>query len=121
MERKVKFPDGREVDVLAIFKFVYGLSDSELNILKLLVETRGKLSAEDIATNLNISRNTVTKPINLLISKGLVLKDKEKGKTGGRPRLVYFIIPDIYSKLMADLQKIVSDSLKEISKILKNS
>jgi predicted transcriptional regulator len=121
MERKVKFPDGREVDVLTIFKFVYGLSNSELEILKLLVNTKGKLSAEDIASSLDISRNTVTKPVNLLLSKGLVLRDKEKGKTTGRPRLVYFATPDIYSKLLTDLQSIVNNSLKEISKIRKNT
>ncbi|MCY0873870.1 MAG: HTH domain-containing protein [Acidianus infernus] len=121
MERKVKFHYGREVDVLTIFKFVYGLSNPELEILKLLVNTKGKLSAEDIASSLNISRNTVTKPINLLLSKGLVLRDKEKGKANGRPRLVYFVTPDIYSKLLTDLQNIVNESLKEISKIRKNT
>ncbi|MFP3163454.1 MAG: helix-turn-helix domain-containing protein [Acidianus hospitalis] len=121
MERKVKFPDSREVDVLTIFKFVYGLSNSELEIIKLLVNTKGKLSAEDIASSLNISRNTVTKPVNLLLSKGLVLRAKEKGKTTGRPRLVYFATQDIYSKLLTDLQSIVNNSLKEISKIRKNT
>jgi predicted transcriptional regulator len=56
-----------------------------------------------------------------LLSKGLVLRDKEKGKTTGRPRLVYFATPDIYSKLLTDLQSIVNNSLKEISKISKNT
>jgi predicted transcriptional regulator len=114
MERKVKFPNSRGVDVLTIFKFVYGLSNSELEILKLLVNTKGKLSAEDIASSLNISRNTVNKLVNLLLSKGLVLRDKEKGKTNGRPRLVYFATPGIYSKMLTDLQSIVNNSLKNI-------
>ncbi len=121
MERKVKFPDGREVEVITIFKFVYGLSDSELEILKLLVNTKGKLTAEDIASSLNISRNTVTKPINLLISKGLVLREKQKSGSNGRPKLFYFVTPDIFSRLMFDLQNVVNETLKEISKIRKNT
>ncbi|BDC17829.1 helix-turn-helix domain-containing protein [Acidianus sp. HS-5] len=121
MERKVKFPDGREVEVIAIFKFVYGLSDSELEILKLLVNTGGKLTAEDIASSLNISRNTVTKPVNMLVSKGLVLRDKEKNGSRSRPRLVYFVTPDIYHKLLDDLQRVVKDTLKEVSNIWKNT
>ncbi|MDT7901332.1 MAG: hypothetical protein RRE78_05465 [Acidianus sp.] len=56
-----------------------------------------------------------------MLSKGLVLRDKEKGKTNSRPRLVYFATPDIYSKLLTDLQSIVNNSLKEISKIRKNT
>ncbi|AWR96340.1 MarR family transcriptional regulator [Acidianus sulfidivorans JP7] len=107
MGENILFPDGRSVDIHKVIGFMYGLTESELNILHLLMTSNNKLTVEEIANKLNIAQTSISKPINILIDKGLVYKEKKIITKTRKIRLVYYVDKDkLYSKLINDLEYI---------------
>ncbi|ARM74821.1 MarR family transcriptional regulator [Acidianus manzaensis] len=121
MEENILFPDGRSVDIHKVIGFMYGLTESELNILHLLMETNDKLTVEEIAKKLNIAQTSISKPINILIDKGLVYKEKKVYNKMKKARLVYYVDKNkLYSKLTKDLEYIKNSFATEYHSHLLN-
>lgn len=91
MAERLKFPDGREVDIHEVLSFLYGLGGSEIQVLHLLLSGE-KMTSEEIAGKLRVSKASINKAINNLVSKGLVEKEKiPEEKKRGRPTFAYYI------------------------------
>lgn len=115
MSEKISFPDGREVDLHEFIAFMYGLSRSDVDILHLLLESKDKLDADEIAEKLKVTKASVSKSLNNLLDKGLIERDKaeENEKRKGRPSYVYWVDKDkLFAKLEKDLEKLAL-SMKE--------
>ncbi|BAB65849.1 helix-turn-helix domain-containing protein [Sulfurisphaera tokodaii] len=115
MSEKISLPDGREVDLHEFIAFMYGLSTSDVEVLHLLMESKEKLDADEIAEKLKVTKASVSKSLNNLLDKGLIERDKaeEAEKKKGRPSYVYWVDKDkLIYKLEKDLEKLAS-SMKE--------
>jgi predicted transcriptional regulator len=107
MEFKIQFPDGRQVDFHKLVEFIYGITDSEMNILHLLLSTDEKLSVEDISERLKIAKTSISKPVNILLSKGLIMRGKTEGEGKRRPKYLYYTDKNaVYNKIINDLEAI---------------
>ncbi len=107
MEFKIQFPDGRQVDFHKLIEFLYGITDTEMNILHLLLFTNEKLSVNDISERLKIAKTSISKPVNILLSKGLIMRDKVEGESKRRPRYLYYTNKEyVYNKVINDLDSV---------------
>ncbi len=118
MAEKIKFPDGREVDIHEFIAFMYGLSKSDVELLHMLMR-EGKMTTDDIATRLNVTKASISKSLNSLIDKGLVEREKvqSEDKRKGRPNFMYWVDSErLYSRLNADLEKLLTNLKMSIQK-----
>ena len=120
MADKLIFPDGREVNVEELLSFLYNLGESEIQVLQVLMSSKGKLTSEEIANRLKVSKASVNKAINSLISKGLVEKEKvtEIEKKKGRPTFAYYVRSDYINKKISEDAFSVMFNVKETLKKL---
>jgi len=118
MAEKVRFPDGREVDIHDFVAFMYGLSKSDVEVLHILLQN-GKMTTDDLSQKLNVTKASISKALNNLLDKGLIQREKapaEKEERKGRPNYIYWVEKErLYKKLEADLEKLagtVKDALQ---------
>ncbi|AWR97414.1 MarR family transcriptional regulator [Acidianus sulfidivorans JP7] len=111
MIEKIKFPDGREVDIHEVLAFLYGLSKSDIEVLHVIMQKQGKITTDELASSLKVTKASISKSINNLIYKGLISRDKlEEDKKKGRPSYVYWVDNDaLYKKISDDLQRLVNN------------
>lgn len=85
---KVKLPSGKEVGVIDALTFCYGLSDTDVEVLKVLME-KENATEDDVSDRLGLSKASVNRSLNKLMSIGFI--ERERGQTPkmGRPRYVY--------------------------------
>ncbi|MUN29917.1 helix-turn-helix domain-containing protein [Sulfuracidifex metallicus] len=120
MAEKIKFPDGREVDIHEFIAFMYGLSKSDVELLHMLM-TEGKMTTDDIASKLNVTKASISKSLNSLIDKGLVEREKvqSEDKRKGRPNFMYWVDREkLYSRLDTDLEKLLTTLKGSIQKTM---
>ncbi len=114
---KVEFPDGRQVEIHKLIGFIYGLCESETNILHLLLTSGEKLSEEEIALRLNLSRTSINKPINALLAKDLMRREKQCEGKVRKPKYVYYANKEeVYIKIIHDLEDIIK-KYEEVYKV----
>ena len=115
MAEKVRFPDGREVDIHEFISFMYGLSKSDVEVLHILLQN-GKMTTDELAEKLNVTKASISKALNNLLDKGLIQREKapvEKEERKGRPNYIYWTDKDkLYRKLESDLEKLAG-AIKE--------
>ncbi|BFI74818.1 helix-turn-helix domain-containing protein [Sulfurisphaera ohwakuensis] len=119
MSERLKFPDGREVDIHEVLSFLYGLGGSEIQVLHLLL-TEGKMSSDEIAEKLKVSKASINKAINTLLDKGLVEREKiTEEKRRGRPTFMYYVRKDyMYKKIENDTLSLIFNVRENIKKLL---
>ncbi|BBG23520.1 helix-turn-helix domain-containing protein [Sulfuracidifex tepidarius] len=120
MAEKIKFPDGREVDIHEFIAFMYGLSKSDVELLHMLM-TEGKMTTDDIASKLNVTKASISKSLNSLIDKGLVEREKvqSEDKRKGRPNFMYWVDRErLYNRLDVDLEKLLTTLKNSIQKTM---
>ena len=111
-EDKVTFPDGRTVEIHEFLAFMYGLSSSDVNVLHLLMVKGKKMTADEIAEELGVTKASVSKSLNNLLDKGLIIREKEESedKRKGRPSYLYWVDKEqLYNKLEKDLEKLATE------------
>ena len=89
---RVKLPSGKEVTPLDAMKFCYNLSETDIEVLMLLMQGE-KLDVESIASKLGLSKATVNRALNKLVALGFVERERFKRSGAGRPRYLYYV-PD---------------------------
>nr|WP_238842092.1 helix-turn-helix domain-containing protein [Sulfolobus sp. E11-6] len=77
-KNEISMPDGRVADIFNVVKFLYGLSDRDIEILKLLIKSQNPLTMEEISNELNITKSVVNKSILNLEKKNIIIKEKWK-------------------------------------------
>ncbi|MCI4407556.1 MAG: MarR family transcriptional regulator [Thermofilum sp.] len=111
LEHKGKFilPSGKELTLLDVLSFCYDLSKSDVRVLISLIRSSPKLN-EDLEQELQLSKASVNRSLNKLLSLGLVNRIKETGNRAGRPRYVYFAInlEELQSKLAKEIESCVN-------------
>lgn len=111
MIEKVRFPDGREVDIHEVLAFLYGLSKSDVEVLHVIMSKKGKVTTDELASTLKVTKASISKSINNLLYKGLIYREKaEEEKKKGRPGYAYWVDSEaLYKKIAEDLQKLVNN------------
>ena len=110
-------PSGKELMLLDVLRFCYGLSETDVQVLMTLLESspNHKLS-EDLEQELQLSKASVNRSLNKLLSLGLINRTKEVGKRTGRPRYLYFI-PDP-EEFKAKVAKKIEDCVNNIRNVV---
>lgn len=109
---KIRFPDGREVDVQEVIAFLYGLSRSDVEILHVMMSKGAKMSTEDLAEELKVTKASISKSINNLLYKGLIGREKvtDSEKRKGRPAYLYWVDREsLYGKITEDMEKLTEE------------
>ncbi|AWR96016.1 helix-turn-helix domain-containing protein [Acidianus brierleyi] len=117
MSERIRFPDGREVDIHEVIAFLYGLSKSDVEVLHLLMTKGKKLDTDELAGSLHVTKASISKSINNLLYKGLINRDKvvDQTKQKGRPNYVYWVNnEELYGRLIQDLNKLVDTVKKDL-------
>ena len=86
-------PSGKELKLLDVLRFCYGLSEPEVHILMTLIKSRPK-TTQELEQELQLSKAIVSRSVNKLLSMGLVKRTKTTEKRYGRPKYIYYI-PDV--------------------------
>jgi len=110
-------PTGKELTLLDVLRFCYGLSGTEIDILMTLLKSspNRKLS-DDLEQELQVSKAMVNRSLNKLLSLGLINRTKEVGNRTGRPRYLYFI-PDP-AEFKAKVAKEIEDCVNNIRNVV---
>ncbi len=117
MSEKIRFPDGREVELHELIAFLYGVSRSDVEVLHVLMAKDKKMYAEELANELHVTKASISKSINNLMYKGLINRDKvnEQGKQKGRPNYIYWVDKEqLYKKIVEDLERLVKTAKEEL-------
>ncbi|BCU71073.1 helix-turn-helix domain-containing protein [Stygiolobus caldivivus] len=120
MTSKVKFPDGREVDIHEVISFMYGLGMGEIEVLHKLLTRGQKYSADQLSEELKVSKASVNKALNTLLSKGLIEREKiiEDGKKG-RPVYIYWANKELVTKKISqDFYKLIVNTRDTLKKTI---
>ena len=87
-EDKFKLPSGKELKPLDVLRFCYDLSETDAQILEVLLKL-GPKPADELGQMLKVSKGTINRSVNKLAKIGLIMRIKETGNKIGRPRYVY--------------------------------
>jgi len=85
---KIKLPSGKEMSLIDALNFCYDLSDTDFQILKILVSS-GMKTEDELAEILKLSKASINRSVNKLIAAGFVERVKDTKTKGGRPRYLY--------------------------------
>ena len=102
---KVRLPSGKEVGLLDALLFCYDISDTDFKVLKELIKN-GPKNEDELASSLKLSKASVNRSLNKLLSIGFVQRMKDQSSKGGRPRFIYTAInPDeLVEKISKDFE-----------------
>ena len=114
---KFALPSGKELTLLDVLSFCYGLSETDVQVLMALLKSspNRKLS-DDLEQELQVSEAMVNRSLNKLLSLGLINRTKEVGNRTGRPRYLYFI-PDP-EEFKAKVAKEIEDCANNIRNVV---
>ncbi|AKA72703.1 winged helix-turn-helix transcriptional regulator [Saccharolobus solfataricus] len=116
---EISMPDGRVADVFNVVKFLYGLSDRDIEILKLLIKSQSSLTMEEISSELNITKSVVNKSILNLEKKNIVIKEKVESSKKGRRAYTYRVdVNYLTRKLVTDLDQLIKDLKVKIADVI---
>jgi len=98
-------PSGKELKLLDVFRFCYGLTETEVQILMTLLKSGSKM-IQDLEQELQLSKASVNRSLNKLLSMGLVKRTKTTEKRYGRPRHIYYALnlEELQSKLVKEIE-----------------
>jgi Predicted transcriptional regulator len=85
---RVRLPSGKEVGLVEALSFCYDLSDTDFQVLKALLNSDGK-NEDMLAEQLKLSKASINRSVNKLVSLGFVERMKDSSSKGGRPRYIY--------------------------------
>jgi predicted transcriptional regulator len=102
---KVRLPSGKEVGLLDALLFCYDISDTDFKVLKELIK-KGPKNEDELAAELKLSKASVNRSLNKLLSIGFVQRMKDQSSKGGRPRFIYSAISsdEIVNKITRDFE-----------------
>jgi Predicted transcriptional regulator len=112
---KFVLPSGKELTLLDVLSFCYGLSETDVQILMALLRSSPK-STEDLEQELQLSKARVNVSLNKLLSLELVKRIKEAGNKAGRPRHIYFV-PN-FDELKGKVVKEIEDCTNSIRNLV---
>lgn len=117
LESQAKFvlPSGKELTLLDVLSFCYGLSETDVQVLMALLKSSPK-STEDLEQELQLSKASVNRSLNKLLSMELVKRIKETGNKAGRPKYLYSAAN--FDELKGKVVKEIEDCTDSIKKLI---
>jgi predicted transcriptional regulator len=117
LESQGKFvlPSGKELTLLDVLSFCYGLSETDVQVLMALLRSSPK-STEDLEQELQLSKASVNRSLNKLLSMELVKRIKETGNKAGRPKYLYSATN--FDELKGKLIKEIEDCTNSIRNLI---
>jgi predicted transcriptional regulator len=116
LESQAKFalPSGKELTLLDVLSFCYGLSETDVQVLMALLKSSPK-STEDLEQELQLSKASVNRSLNKLLSMELVKRIKETGNKAGRPKYLYSAanFDELKGKVIKEIED-CTDSIKKL-------
>ncbi|MDT7899677.1 MAG: helix-turn-helix domain-containing protein [Sulfolobales archaeon] len=112
---KFVLPSGKELTLLDVLSFCYGLSETDVQVLMALLKSSPK-STEDLEQELQLSKASVNRSLNKLLSMELVKRIKETGNKAGRPKYLYSAAN--FDELKGKLVKEIEDCTDSIKKLI---
>ncbi|MCY0859924.1 MAG: HTH-type transcriptional regulator Lrs14 [Sulfolobaceae archaeon] len=102
--KKIRLPSGREVSLLDALNFCYDIADTEYKVLKTIL-AEGEKTEDELAEELSLSKASVNRALNRLVTLGFIVREKEQKTRGGRPRYIYksIGIDTIINRIAKDL------------------
>ncbi|NON62491.1 helix-turn-helix domain-containing protein [Acidianus sp. RZ1] len=88
-----------------LIKAIYGLSETDLMVLKALTELNSA-TANQISKRINVNKSSVIKSLKILNERGFVERSKSRSAGKGRPTFVYTINIQLPSKIREDLKQL---------------
>ncbi|NON61175.1 HTH-type transcriptional regulator Lrs14 [Acidianus sp. RZ1] len=85
---KVRLPSGKEVGLVEALGFCYDVSDTDFQVL-LTLTSGGPKTEDELSASLKLSKASVNRSVNKLISIGFIERAKDQNSKGGRPRYIY--------------------------------
>jgi predicted transcriptional regulator len=107
-------PSGKELTLLDVLSFCYGLSETDVQVLMALLKSSPK-TADELEQELQLSKASVNRSLNKLLSMELVKRIKETGNRAGRPRHIYFVpgFDELKGKLVKEIED-CTDSIRNL-------
>ncbi|BAB66958.1 HTH-type transcriptional regulator Lrs14 [Sulfurisphaera tokodaii] len=103
---KIRLTSGKEVGIIEALSFCYDISDTDFQVLKVLLNSEGK-NEDSLAEMLKLSKASINRSVNKLVSLGFVERVKDSSSKGGRPRYIYKAIPTerLIEKIVNDFKR----------------
>ncbi len=113
---RVKLPSGREATPFDALRFCYNLSETDIEVLLTLLNGE-KYDVDSLAAKLGLSKATVNRALNKLVSMGFVRKEREPRRAAGRPKYLYSVAnpEELLHRIEGDLElcaRIFKEELK---------
>jgi predicted transcriptional regulator len=111
---KIKLPSGKEIGFREMLSFCYGFSETDFTVLSTLMSEEPK-SIEKIAEELKLSKASVNRSVNKLVSAGFANRIKDMQSKAGRPKYLYKIIDieELINKISIDVSR-CSEVLRDL-------
>jgi predicted transcriptional regulator len=93
---KIRLPSGKEASLIDALGFCYDISDTDFQVLRVLMKGTGK-TEDELSSMLHLSKASINRSVNKLASLGFIEREKDPNSKGGRPRFIYTSIS--YEKL----------------------
>lgn len=87
MER-ITLPSGKEAKLLDALTFCYNISDTEFKVLETII-SKGSVTEDELVEILKLSKASVNRSLNKLVSLGFINREKIQPIKGGRPKYLY--------------------------------
>jgi len=105
MER-ITLPSGKEAKLLDALTFCYDISDTEYKVLETVI-SKGSITEDELVELLKLSKASVNRSLNKLVSLGFINREKIQSTKGGRPKYVYRTLQkeELIRKITQDFKK----------------
>ena len=111
-----RLPSGKEITVVDVFAFCYGLSETDVQVLASLMRS-GPKATEDLERELQLSKASINRSLNRLLGLDLVKRIKETGNRAGRPRHLYYV--EDANKLREKIARDIENCANAINQVVK--
>jgi len=113
-ERKVRLPTGKEIGIHDILTFCYGLSETDIEVLRQVAEYGEEgTTVDNLVKSLKLSRASISRSLTKLVDLGFVIRRKLPPSGAGRPKYVYVAIApkELAERIQKDIQQCTQSAM----------
>lgn len=123
-EKKIRLPTGKEIGVNDILAFCYGLSETDIEVLRQVAEYGEEgTTVDNLVKSLKLSRASISRSLSKLVDLGFIIRRKLPPSGAGRPKYIYVAITpkELADRIQRDIQqctKSAMDLIEEFATML---
>ncbi|BCU69129.1 HTH-type transcriptional regulator Lrs14 [Stygiolobus caldivivus] len=119
---KVVLPSGKEVKLLDALSFCYDISDTEYKVLQAVLDKK-TITEDELVESLKLSKASINRSLNKLVSLGFISREKLQSSKGGRPKYVYRSVENqiLIERIREDFEKCSQMFINILPKVLLSS